>query len=84
MRWSRPAWCRPDCADSEVTGFVQDDTGVEVRLSDGQVLRAEYLAGCDGGSAKQPPIGPHLLGPHAERLIRHIRIHPPSGGCGQR
>ncbi len=33
----------------EVTGFVQDDTGVEVALSDGQTLRAEYLAGCDGG-----------------------------------
>ena len=33
----------------EVTGFVQDDTGVEVALSDGQSLRAEYLVGCDGG-----------------------------------
>jgi 3-(3-hydroxy-phenyl)propionate hydroxylase len=33
----------------EVTGFAQDDTGVEVALSDGQSLRAEYLAGCDGG-----------------------------------
>jgi 2-polyprenyl-6-methoxyphenol hydroxylase-like FAD-dependent oxidoreductase len=33
----------------EVTGFAQDDTGVEVELSDGQSLRAEYLAGCDGG-----------------------------------
>lgn len=33
----------------EVTGFAQDDTGVDVRLSDGQSLRAEYLAGCDGG-----------------------------------
>src|ERR687891_535498 len=33
----------------EVTGFAQDDTGVEVEVSDGQSLRAEYLAGCDGG-----------------------------------
>src|SRR4051794_38607315 len=33
----------------EVTGFAQDDTGVDVELSDGQSLRAEYLAGCDGG-----------------------------------
>jgi 3-(3-hydroxy-phenyl)propionate hydroxylase len=33
----------------EVTGFAQDDTGVEVELSDGQSLRAEYLVGCDGG-----------------------------------
>jgi 2-polyprenyl-6-methoxyphenol hydroxylase-like FAD-dependent oxidoreductase len=33
----------------EVTGFAQDDTGVEVELSDGQSLRAQYLVGCDGG-----------------------------------
>jgi 2-polyprenyl-6-methoxyphenol hydroxylase-like FAD-dependent oxidoreductase len=34
---------------SEVTGFVQDDAGVEVELSDGRSLRAQYLVGCDGG-----------------------------------
>ena len=34
---------------SEVTGFAQDETGVDVELSDGQSLRAEYLVGCDGG-----------------------------------
>jgi 3-(3-hydroxy-phenyl)propionate hydroxylase len=33
----------------EVTGFAQDDTGVDVELSDGQSLRAGYLVGCDGG-----------------------------------
>ncbi|SDA41750.1 FAD-dependent monooxygenase [Mesorhizobium qingshengii] len=33
----------------EVTGFVQDDDGVEVELSNGQRLTAEYLVGCDGG-----------------------------------
>src|SRR5215213_8596204 len=33
----------------EVTGFAQDDTGVDVELSDGQLLRADYLVGCDGG-----------------------------------
>jgi 2-polyprenyl-6-methoxyphenol hydroxylase-like FAD-dependent oxidoreductase len=33
----------------EVTGIAQDDTGVDVDLSDGQSLRAEYLVGCDGG-----------------------------------
>ena len=33
----------------EVTGFEQDDTGVDVQLSDGRSLRAQYLAGCDGG-----------------------------------
>ena len=33
----------------EVTGFAQDDAGVDVRLSDGRSLRADYLVGCDGG-----------------------------------
>ncbi len=33
----------------EVTGFAQDDTGVDVALADGQSLRADYLVGCDGG-----------------------------------
>jgi len=33
----------------EVTGFAQDDTGVDVALSDGRSLRAKYLVGCDGG-----------------------------------
>jgi 2-polyprenyl-6-methoxyphenol hydroxylase-like FAD-dependent oxidoreductase len=33
----------------EVTGFAQDDSGVDVELSDGESLRARYLAGCDGG-----------------------------------
>jgi 3-(3-hydroxy-phenyl)propionate hydroxylase len=33
----------------EVTGFAQDDAGVDVRLSGGDSIRAEYLVGCDGG-----------------------------------
>ena len=33
----------------EVTGFTQDDAGVSIELTDGQSLRAQYLAGCDGG-----------------------------------
>jgi 3-(3-hydroxy-phenyl)propionate hydroxylase len=33
----------------EVTGFAQDESGVDVELSDGGSLRGEYLAGCDGG-----------------------------------
>src|SRR6266511_2492249 len=35
--------------EREVTGFTQDDTGVNVELSDGMSLRVEYLVGCDGG-----------------------------------
>jgi 2-polyprenyl-6-methoxyphenol hydroxylase-like FAD-dependent oxidoreductase len=34
---------------SEVTGFAQDDSGVAVELSDGRLLQAQYLVGCDGG-----------------------------------
>ena len=33
----------------EVVGFAQDDLGVDVELSGGTSLRAEYLVGCDGG-----------------------------------
>src|SRR5216110_3809466 len=35
--------------ERDVTGFVQDATGVDVQLSDGTALRAHYLVGCDGG-----------------------------------
>jgi 2-polyprenyl-6-methoxyphenol hydroxylase-like FAD-dependent oxidoreductase len=34
---------------SEVTGFAQDEDGVDVELGDGRSLRARYLVGCDGG-----------------------------------
>jgi 2-polyprenyl-6-methoxyphenol hydroxylase-like FAD-dependent oxidoreductase len=34
---------------SEVMGFAQDDTGVDVELAAGESLRAQYLVGCDGG-----------------------------------
>jgi 3-(3-hydroxy-phenyl)propionate hydroxylase len=33
----------------EVTGFAQDDTGVDVELSDGPSLRTKYLVRCDRG-----------------------------------
>jgi 3-(3-hydroxy-phenyl)propionate hydroxylase len=33
----------------EVTGFAQDEAGVDLALSGGAALRAEYLVGCDGG-----------------------------------
>jgi 3-(3-hydroxy-phenyl)propionate hydroxylase len=34
---------------SEITGFAQHDTGVDVALAGGQSLHAHYLVGCDGG-----------------------------------
>src|SRR3954469_387899 len=33
----------------EVLGFAQDDSAVDVTLSDGTSLGAEYVVGCDGG-----------------------------------
>ena len=33
----------------EVVGFAQDDTGVDVEVSDDTTIRAEYVVGCDGG-----------------------------------
>jgi 2-polyprenyl-6-methoxyphenol hydroxylase-like FAD-dependent oxidoreductase len=39
----------PTYREREVTGFTQDDSGVDVELSNGESLRATYLVGCDGG-----------------------------------
>jgi 2-polyprenyl-6-methoxyphenol hydroxylase-like FAD-dependent oxidoreductase len=33
----------------EVTGFAQDEGGVDVELADGESMRTQYLVGCDGG-----------------------------------
>jgi 3-(3-hydroxy-phenyl)propionate hydroxylase len=33
----------------EVVGFAQDESGVDVELSDDKSLRAQFLVGCDGG-----------------------------------
>ncbi|GAA4733795.1 FAD-dependent monooxygenase [Pedococcus ginsenosidimutans] len=33
----------------EVTGLTEDDEGVEVRLAGGEVVRAQYVVGADGG-----------------------------------
>ncbi|MCK1280625.1 FAD-dependent monooxygenase [Bradyrhizobium sp. 61] len=39
----------PIYRNSEVIGFVQDATGIDVALAGGKTLRASYLVGCDGG-----------------------------------
>ncbi|HEY1841297.1 MAG TPA: FAD-dependent monooxygenase [Mycobacterium sp.] len=44
--------------EREITGLAQDSTGVDVQLSGGRWLRAEYLVGCDGGrSAVRKSVG---------------------------
>ena len=41
--------CVPTYRGLDVTGFAQDDAGVDVQLSDSRTLRTKYLVGCDGG-----------------------------------
>ncbi|GAB2539502.1 FAD-dependent monooxygenase [Rhodanobacter koreensis] len=68
----------------EVTGFTQDDTCVDVRLSDGLSLRSEYLVGCDGGrSLIRKAAGIEFPGwdPTTSHLIAEVEMaeKPPLG-----
>ncbi len=68
----------------EVKGFTQDDTGVDVVLSDGDLLRAQYLVGCDGGrSATRKAAGIGFPGwdPTRSSLIAEVEVteEPPNG-----
>ena len=67
----------PIAREREVTGFAQDDTGVDVELSDGQSLRADYLVGCDGGSSvirKAADIGFPGWDPSTSWLIAEVEM----------
>ena len=69
---------------SEVTGFAQDDTGVEVALSGERSLRARYLVGCDGGrSVIRKAAGIEFPGwdPTRSNLIAEVETteEPPRG-----
>ena len=68
----------------EVTGFAQDDTGVDVLLADGEPLRARYLVGCDGGRSlirKAAGIEFPGLDPTRSNLIAEVELtaEPPRG-----
>jgi 3-(3-hydroxy-phenyl)propionate hydroxylase len=68
----------------EVTGFVQDDFGVDVELSDGQSLRSRYLVGCDGGRSvvrKAASIDFPGWDPTRSNLIAEVELteEPPKG-----
>ncbi len=68
----------------DVTGFAQDETGVDVDLSDGRSLRAQYLVGCDGGrSVVRKAAGIEFPGWDATRsnLIAEVETteEPPPG-----
>jgi 2-polyprenyl-6-methoxyphenol hydroxylase-like FAD-dependent oxidoreductase len=63
--------------EREVTGFAQDDTGVDVELADGMSLRAEYLVGCDGGrSVVRKAAGIEFAGwdPTTSSLIAEVEM----------
>ncbi len=69
---------------SEVKGFAQDGTGVDVELSDGQSLRTQYLVGCDGGrSVIRKAAGIEFPGwdPTKSNLIAEVEVteEPPRG-----
>lgn len=59
----------------EVTGFGQDDTRVDIEVSGGRSLRAEYLVGCDGGRSlvrKKAGIDFPGWGPSTSYLIAEV------------
>src|SRR4051794_19767129 len=61
----------------EVTGFTQDDGGVDVALSDSATLRANYLVGCDGGrSVVRKAAGIAFAGwdPTISHLIAEVQL----------
>jgi 2-polyprenyl-6-methoxyphenol hydroxylase-like FAD-dependent oxidoreductase len=61
----------------EVTGFAQDESGVDVELSDGTSMRARYLVGCDGGrSAVRKAAGIEFAGwdPSTSYLIAEVEM----------
>ena len=61
----------------EVTGLAQDDTGVDIALSDGRPVRASYLVGCDGGrSAVRKAAGIEFPGwdPSTSALIAEVEM----------
>jgi len=63
--------------ERDVTGFVQDATGVDVELSDGTALRADYLVGCDGGrSVVRKAAGIEFPGwePTTSTLIAEVQL----------
>src|SRR5947209_7714840 len=61
----------------EVTGFEQDGAAVDVAVSDGLSLRAQYLVGCDGGrSLIRKAAGIEFPGwdPTASSLIAQVEM----------
>src|SRR5437763_6888738 len=69
---------------TEVTGFAQDDSDVDVELAGGEPVRAQYLVGCDGGrSMIRRAAGIEFPGwdPTRSTLIAEVEVteEPPRG-----
>ncbi|HKS56718.1 MAG TPA: FAD-dependent monooxygenase [Steroidobacteraceae bacterium] len=69
----------------EITGFTQDDAGVDVALADGNSIHAQYLVGCDGGrSVIRKAAGIAFPGsePTTSNLIADVKLsqEPPQWG----
>ncbi|MFT3864950.1 MAG: FAD-dependent monooxygenase [Solirubrobacterales bacterium] len=67
----------PTYHGAEVSGFSQDDDGVEVELADGRTARAGYLVGCDGGrSVVRKAAGIDFPGwdPTVSNLIAEVEV----------
>ncbi len=67
----------PIYREREVTGVAQDDTGVDIHLSDGQSWRTDYLVGCDGGrSVIRKAVGIAFPGwePTTSNLIAEVEL----------
>jgi 3-(3-hydroxy-phenyl)propionate hydroxylase len=61
----------------EVAGFTQDDGGVDVEVSGGQTLRADFLVGCDGGRSlirKEAGIEFPGWGPSLSSLVAEVEM----------
>jgi 3-(3-hydroxy-phenyl)propionate hydroxylase len=83
----------PILRGSEVVGFAQHDTGVDVELSGDTTLRAEYVVGCDGGRSLirkaagidfpgWDPTTSHLIAEVEMNEEPEIGIRPEGGGVG--
>ncbi len=73
----------PILGGSEVVGFAQDDTGVDIEVSGGPSLRAEYLVGCDGGRSlvrKAAGIDFPGLDPSTSWMIAEVEMDEPELG----
>lgn len=83
----------PILRDREVVGFTQDGSGIELEVSGGPSLRAEYLVGCDGGRSVVrkaagidfpgwDPTTSHLIAEVEMEEMPEVGMRPEGGGIG--